>query len=79
MFLALFMIHLRTIIRTIIACAQPGVQVGELLHPRGRRALTSSRRNSRFVVAAFSALIALFALFVIAVPVLLVVALVKAF
>lgn len=38
-----------------------------------------SRRNSRFVVAAFSVLIALFALFVIAVPVLLVVALVKAF
>ena len=38
-----------------------------------------SRRNSRFVVAAFAVLIALFALFVIAVPVLLVVALVKAF
>lgn len=38
-----------------------------------------SRRNSRFVVAGFSVLIALFALFVVAVPVLLVVALVKAF
>jgi hypothetical protein len=38
-----------------------------------------SRRNSRFVVAAFAVLIALFALFVVAVPVLLVVALVKTF
>jgi hypothetical protein len=37
-----------------------------------------SRRNSRFVVAAFAVLIAFFALFVVAVPVLLVVALVKA-
>jgi hypothetical protein len=38
-----------------------------------------SRRNSRFVVAAFAVLIALFALFVVALPVLLVVALFKAF
>lgn len=38
-----------------------------------------SRRHSRFVVAAFAVLIALFALFVVAVPVLLVVALVRAF
>lgn len=38
-----------------------------------------SRRKSRWMVGAFSVLIALFALFVIAVPVLLVVALVKAF